>query len=153
MEQPLTKADRAAIRKVILEQMKDLAAQLETYKKSTSSGDRLADESDVASRNTEEAVISKLLSRCSKQLRIHNLTLSAVNSEDFGVCEKCADDIGLKRLLIRPTATLCLPCAQSHELAKKRHKSAQMVKTGFADFQASDEPEKEITPPAPLPAD
>jgi len=153
MEQPLSKADKAAIRKAILEQVKDLAAQLETYRKSTGTGDRLADESDVASRNTEEAVISKLLSRCAKQIRLHNLALSALNTEDFGVCEKCADDIGLKRLLLRPTATLCLPCAQAHELAKKRHRQAQSTKSGFADFQATDEPEKEITPPAPLPAD
>lgn len=30
----------------------------------------------------------------------------------FGVCESCGRDIPVGRLLVRPTATLCVPCAE-----------------------------------------
>lgn len=37
----------------------------------------------------------------------------------FGVCEECGEDIGLKRLEIRPIATLCIACKEAEEKMEK----------------------------------
>ncbi|MEA7571629.1 TraR/DksA C4-type zinc finger protein, partial [Salmonella enterica subsp. enterica serovar Virginia] len=37
-------------------------------------------------------------------------TLKKVEDEDFGYCESCGVEIGIRRLEARPTADLCIDC-------------------------------------------
>jgi DnaK suppressor protein len=38
--------------------------------------------------------------------------LSRIDSEEFGKCQKCGDEIAIKRLMSLPYAPLCINCAQ-----------------------------------------
>jgi DnaK suppressor protein len=43
-----------------------------------------------------------------------------LSSGDFGYCENCGEDIGLKRLEARPTANLCIDCKTLDEIREKQ---------------------------------
>jgi DnaK suppressor protein len=47
-------------------------------------------------------------------------TLASIDSGDYGFCNKCGVEIGIKRLEARPTATLCIDCKTLDELKEKQ---------------------------------
>jgi DnaK suppressor protein len=47
-------------------------------------------------------------------------TIANIESGDYGFCESCGVEIGLKRLEARPTATLCIDCKTLDELREKQ---------------------------------
>jgi DnaK suppressor protein len=47
-------------------------------------------------------------------------TIAKIESQDYGYCESCGVEIGLKRLEARPTATLCIDCKTLDELREKQ---------------------------------
>jgi DnaK suppressor protein len=44
-----------------------------------------------------------------------NLSLQRIEAGTFGVCVECDADIPVKRLRVRPDATLCLDCQEIYE--------------------------------------
>ncbi len=46
--------------------------------------------------------------------------LSRIKQGDYGYCEKCGAEIGLLRLQVRPTATLCIDCKEIDEIREKQ---------------------------------
>ena len=46
--------------------------------------------------------------------------LMALDNGDYGYCEVCGVEIGVRRLEARPTATLCIDCKTLDEI-KERH--------------------------------
>jgi len=47
-------------------------------------------------------------------------TLKKVENKDFGYCESCGVEIGIKRLEARPTANLCIDCKTLSEIREKQ---------------------------------
>ncbi|MGP1931775.1 MAG: RNA polymerase-binding protein DksA, partial [Arsenophonus sp. ET-DL12-MAG3] len=47
-------------------------------------------------------------------------TLKKVDGEDFGYCECCGIEIGIRRLEARPTADLCIDCKTLAEIREKQ---------------------------------
>ncbi|AAO26916.1 DnaK suppressor protein [Buchnera aphidicola str. Bp (Baizongia pistaciae)] len=47
-------------------------------------------------------------------------TLKKVENKDFGYCESCGIEIGIKRLEARPTANLCIDCKTLSEIREKQ---------------------------------
>ena len=43
------------------------------------------------------------------------MALNKIEAGTFGVCEECDEEIPVKRLRVRPDATLCLYCQEAHE--------------------------------------
>ncbi|MEW7950737.1 TraR/DksA C4-type zinc finger protein, partial [Enterobacter hormaechei subsp. xiangfangensis] len=43
-----------------------------------------------------------------------------VEDEDFGYCESCGVEIGIRRLEARPTADLCIDCKTLAEIREKQ---------------------------------
>ena len=86
-----------------------------------------ADLKDVVDRSdAEEAWFTKERMNQHWKLelvRIKN-ALNRIEAGTFGVCEDCDEEIPLKRLRVRPDATLCLNCQESHE-----RESSQVQKT------------------------
>ena len=141
MDATLTQQELAEIKKSIRRQIEELVKQTASLKllANPQGQERTGDEGDLASRNADEAVTAKLLSRNTKQVKALNVAMQRLHLEDFGVCEGCGDDIGLKRLILKPTTELCLPCATAAEKDKKRHEKAMARKTGFSDFEVTEE--------------
>ena len=47
-------------------------------------------------------------------------TLELIDQDEYGYCEECGVDIGIKRLEARPTATLCIDCKTLDEMRERQ---------------------------------
>ena len=47
-------------------------------------------------------------------------TIARIDTGEYGYCESCGVEIGLKRLEARPTATLCIDCKTLDEFKEKQ---------------------------------
>jgi DnaK suppressor protein len=59
------------------------------------------------------------------------IALEKISNGTYGVCEECEEDIGVDRLLARPTADYCICCKEEKELSEHHHfagKIATIVK-------------------------
>lgn len=73
------------------------------------------DEIDQAATDIEQAMRMRLCNRESLYLKKVNEALQRIEEGTFGECEECGEDIELKRLEARPTATLCVGCKEEQE--------------------------------------
>ena len=79
-----------------------------------------ADPNDRASQESDMALELRNRDRERKLIKKINETLGKIEAEDYGYCESCGVEIGLKRLEARPTATLCIDCKTLDELREKQ---------------------------------
>ena len=78
-----------------------------------------ADIVDQASSHTDKAVEMKAINRQIKLISKIDQALLRVKNETFGFCEETAEPIGLKRLMARPVAHLCIAAQEKHEKEEK----------------------------------
>jgi DnaK suppressor protein len=79
-----------------------------------------ADPNDRASQESDIAVELRNRDRDTKLIRKIDETIARIEKDDYGYCENCGVEIGLKRLGVRPTATLCIDCKTLDELREKQ---------------------------------
>ena len=78
-----------------------------------------ADIVDQASSYTDKAVEMKAINRQIKLISKIDQALLRVKNETYGFCEDTAEPIGLKRLMARPVAELCIAAQEKHEKEEK----------------------------------
>jgi RNA polymerase-binding transcription factor len=81
--------------------------------------DDLNDEVDIATEESHQTLSLRLRDREAMLLAKIEKTLGKIEEDDFGYCDKCGSDIGLKRLLARPVASLCIRCKEEQEKVEK----------------------------------
>ena len=74
-----------------------------------------ADIVDQASSYTDKAVEMKAINRQIKLISKINQALKRIIDGTFGFCIETAEPIGLKRLMARPVAELCIAAQEKHE--------------------------------------
>jgi len=74
---------------------------------------------DQASSQTEKTVEMRTLNRQIKLLSKIEKALKRINNNNFGFCDETGEPIGLKRLIARPIATLCIEAQEKHEKNEK----------------------------------
>ena len=79
-----------------------------------------ADPNDRASQETDMAIELRNRDRERKLIKKIDETLGRIESGDYGFCDKCGVEIGIKRLEARQTATLCIDCKTLDELKEKQ---------------------------------
>lgn len=79
-----------------------------------------ADPNDRASQETDMAIELRNRDRERKLIKKIDETLNRIDEGDYGYCDKCGVEIGIKRLEARPTATLCIDCKTLEELREKQ---------------------------------
>ncbi len=79
-----------------------------------------ADPNDRASQETDIAIELRNRDRERKLIKKIDETMARIDSGDYGFCDKCGVEIGIKRLEARPTATLCIDCKTLDELKEKQ---------------------------------
>jgi DnaK suppressor protein len=47
-------------------------------------------------------------------------TLNRINDQDYGYCDDCGAEVGIKRLEARPTANQCIECKTIAEIREKQ---------------------------------
>lgn len=78
-----------------------------------------ADLNDRASLEEEFSLELRTRDRERKLLHKINKALDRLAKDEFGWCEKCGEEIGIRRLEARPTAELCIECKQIAERKEK----------------------------------
>lgn len=81
---------------------------------SINSDDRY-DEVDQATTDTEQAMRMRLCNREVLYLKKLDEALRRIEDGTFGLCVECEEEIELKRLEARPTATHCVFCKEEQE--------------------------------------
>ena len=79
-----------------------------------------ADPNDRASQESDMALELRNRDRERKLIKKIDGTLSNIDNDEYGYCNGCGEEIGLNRLLARPTATLCIDCKTLDEIREKK---------------------------------
>lgn len=85
--------------------------------------DEAANFPDPADRATQEEEFSielRTRDRERKLIKKIDQTLERLEQEDYGFCDTCGVEIGLRRLEARPTATQCVDCKTLDELRERQ---------------------------------
>ena len=80
-----------------------------------------ADIVDQASSYTEKNVEMRAINRQIKLISKIDSALKKIQDGTYGFCEDTGEPIGLKRLMARPVATLCIAAQEKHEKDEKVH--------------------------------
>ena len=76
---------------------------------------------DQASSYTEINVEMRTVNRQIKLISKIDAALKRLKDGTYGFCEETGEPIGLKRLIARPIATLCITAQEKHERDEKIH--------------------------------
>ena len=77
------------------------------------------DPNDRASQETEFSIELRTRDRERKLLKKIRQTLDLLDAHEYGFCESCGAEIGIRRLEARPTANLCIECKTLEEIREK----------------------------------
>lgn len=79
-----------------------------------------ADPSDRASQEEEFSLELRTRDRERKLIKKIDEALERIEEDDYGFCDACGIEIGIRRLEARPTATLCIDCKTLAEIKEKQ---------------------------------
>lgn len=80
----------------------------------------MPDINDRATQEEEFALALRTRDRERKLIRKIDKSLAEMENGDYGYCETCGVEIGLRRLEARPTATECIDCKTLAEIKEKQ---------------------------------
>jgi len=78
------------------------------------------DPNDRASQESEFSLELRTRDRERRLIKKINDSLAQLDSDDYGFCESCGIEIGVRRLEARPTAVLCIDCKTLDEIREKQ---------------------------------
>jgi DnaK suppressor protein len=78
------------------------------------------DPNDRATQESEFSLELRTRDRERKLIRKIEKTLEQIDADEYGYCEACGVEIGVRRLEARPTATLCIDCKTLDEIREKQ---------------------------------
>ena len=78
------------------------------------------DPNDRASQESEFSLELRTRDRERKLIKKIDESLETIETGDYGFCESCGIDIGVRRLEARPTAVLCIDCKTLDEIREKQ---------------------------------
>ena len=89
------------------------------YNSSMDDNSTSADIVDQASSYTEKNVEMRAINRQIKLISKIDSALKRIKDGTYGFCQDTGEPIGLKRLMARPVATLCIAAQERHEKEEK----------------------------------
>ncbi len=78
------------------------------------------DPNDRATQESEFSLELRTRDRERRLIKKIDESLKAIESGEYGYCETCGIEIGIRRLEARPTATLCIDCKTLDEIREKQ---------------------------------
>lgn len=78
------------------------------------------DPNDRASQETDMSLELRNRDRERKLLKKIDSTVAMIDTNDYGWCERCGVEIGIRRLEARPTADLCVDCKTLNEIRERQ---------------------------------
>jgi DnaK suppressor protein len=95
------------------------ADRTKTYIQDESSA--MPDINDRATQEEEFALALRTRDRERKLIRKIDKSMAEIENDDYGFCETCGVEIGLRRLEARPTATQCIDCKTLSEMKERQN--------------------------------
>ncbi len=118
---PLSKTDLQRFKSMLEEKRVQI---LENAKNTLAEGmtldaDDLPDEMDLASSEYLQSFTFRLRGREKFLLEKIDRSLEKITTNEFGLCDECAEEISIKRLEARPETNLCIRCKEEQERAER----------------------------------
>jgi DnaK suppressor protein len=126
----VTSEERERLRKALVAERDRLAGELGYMEQrlNRSSPDAAGDLSgysfhlaDIGTDTAEREKATQLASVEGRLLIAIDTALARIDSGEYGACESCSGDIGIKRLEAMPSATLCIECKERDERGAGAH--------------------------------
>ena len=89
------------------------------YNNSLDNNGTSADMVDQASSYTDKNVEMRAINRQIKLISKIDKALKKIKDDTYGYCAETGEPIGIKRLIARPIATLCIAAQEKHEKEEK----------------------------------
>ena len=89
------------------------------YNSSLDDNSASADIVDQASSYTDKNVEMKAINRQIKLISKIDQAIKKIENGTYGFCEETGEPIGIKRLIARPVAKLCIAAQEKHEKEEK----------------------------------
>ena len=107
-------------KKDLLDQLEELLSHAgDTVSGMTTPKENFPDPTDRASLEADRNFMLRIRDRESKLIKKIKKALERIENGTFGICEKCGEDISLKRLKARPVTTQCIECKTKEEALEK----------------------------------
>lgn len=122
-EEYMNEAQRAHFTEILRAWKSDLMDEVD--RTVTHMKDEAANFPDPADRATQEEEFSLELrtrDRERKLIKKIEKTIEKIENDDYGFCESCGIEIGIKRLEARPTADLCIDCKTLDEIKERQER-------------------------------
>jgi len=108
---------RAMLESIRREMMEDIDRTVHTMQDEATV---FADPNDRASQESDMALELRNRDRERRLIKKINETLARIEGREYGYCDSCGVEIGLKRLEARPTANLCIDCKTLEEIRERQ---------------------------------
>ena len=99
---------------------KDLMVEVDHTITEMKEADILADPNDRATQEETFNLELRARDRERKLIKKIETALKKIKDHEYGYCDSCGVEIGVRRLEARPTATLCIECKTLAEMREKR---------------------------------
>jgi DnaK suppressor protein len=120
-EEYMSDTQLAHFRNLLLDWKRNLMEEVErTVNHMQGDSATYPDPNDRATQEEEFSLELRTRDRERKLIAKINDTLAKIDSRDYGYCESCGVEIGIRRLEARPTATLCIDCKTLQEIREKQ---------------------------------
>ncbi|MBC3465182.1 RNA polymerase-binding protein DksA [Pseudomonas sp. RW10S2] len=116
----MNEPQRQYFRNLLLGQRVELQERIEQDFQALREQEVHSDPADLGSAEEERHWQLRTLEREKRLLDKIDQALERLAKGDYGWCEETGEPIGLRRLLLRPTATLCIEAKERQEL-RERH--------------------------------
>lgn len=120
----MNEAQLEFFRNLLLTQADEVKESLANARAQLASFENEPDELDKASVEEERRMALRFLDRQTKLLPKIMDSVKRIDEDDYGFCVVTGEPIGIKRLLLRPTATLCAEEKQRQELKERNFRDA-----------------------------
>ena len=111
----------AHFRKMLEEMKRELSQDIDrTVHTMQEEATIFADPNDRASQESDTSLELRNRDRERKLIKKIDETIGRIDQGEYGYCDSCGVEIGLKRLEVRPTATLCIDCKTLDELRERQ---------------------------------
>ncbi len=108
-------------RGILMAWLKELQEEVDrTVDHMQNDASNFSDPNDRATQEEEFALELRTRDRERKLIKKIGTSLSDIKNGDYGFCEVCGIEIGIRRLEARPTATLCIDCKTLDEIKEKQ---------------------------------
>ncbi len=120
-EEYMSPGMEAHFREILLAWKKELMEEVDrTVHHMQDEAANFPDPNDRASQESEFSMELRTRDRERKLLKKINEALDLLDEGEYGYCESCGVEIGVRRLEARPTATLCIDCKTLDEIREKQ---------------------------------